>query len=689
MNAPLRDSKYLAVAMLAAAGFGVLVLTLGTIAGRMEMPRSSSRGNDERAPNQAASSPLAQSPQDLASRGLNDEEEPDENDSPEERIRKKFGMIRRGDVWLPAMQSAGAVSVAGLKTSGTAASSPTYAVPLYITTGKLPDGRAGEGYAAKIQVVGGAPPYKWTIDGGALDASLALSRETGEVSGKPETASTTTFRVRVTDVAGAADVAEFRVKVTATLMAPDAVVKITSALTAGAIPSPSADAATPSADPADPIAESDPSSEPTPDAPLTILATPLADAKVKESFAAQFAASGGKPPYSWFNSGALPQGMTLTPDGAISGVPQIAGDATLNVAVTDQSGQTATQSFALLIKSALPDAVTNLSGFISLHKVALTWINPADPAVSSIRVVRNAAHPPANETDGLAIYEGQGTSVTDSSLPFGPHYYAAFALTADATPSEPAQLAVVLRTDADPFADAVGDRRLLNAKAYNQASLPGIVLGPPQGGGVSQGSLHVVSLGAATINDGGGAPYGGSIVVSFENNLAYDGPGPDFTVFENVFYINNAAGQPDPNTRMMEPAVVSVSQDGVTWFTFPFDFSPRYDAKTGALNLRHPFVYNKGFAGVNPVIADGYNVDPTDVNVSGGDSFDLADLHVPGLTWIRFIRLQSTGNKWLTDADGDLVYHLNDSDTKAATRASPTSGFDLDAVSAIWLDAVR
>ena len=675
--------------MLAAVGFGVLVLTLGTIAGRMEMPRRGSRGNGGLAPNQAASSLLAETAQTPASRGLNDEEESDESDSLEERIRKKFGMIRRGDVWLPAMASGSAVSVAGLKTSGTAASKPTYAVPLYITTGRLPDGRAGEIYTTTIQAVGGVPPYKWTIDGGALDTSLSLSRETGEVSGKPATASTTTFRVRVTDAAGEADVAEFKVRITAEVFAPDSTGKNTSPSAAVVIASASADAVTPSADPADTIGESDPSSEPSPDAPLMILATPLAEAKVNESFAAQFAASGGKPPYTWFNSGALPQGITLTPDGVISGIPQMAGDATLNIAVTDQSGQTATQSFAFHVKAALPDAVTNLSGFISLHKVALTWVNPADPAVSLIRVVRNVAHPPASETDGILVYEGQGTSVTESSLPFGPHYYAAFALTADATASEPAQLAVVLRTDADPFADAVGDRRLLSAKAYNQASLPGIVLGPPQGGGISQGSLHVVSLGAATINDGGGAPYGGSIVVSFENNLAYDGPGADFTVFENVFYINNAAGQPDPNTRMMEPAVVSVSQDGVTWFTFPFDFSPRYDAKTGALNLRHPFVYNKGFAGVNPVIANGYNVDPTDVNASGGDSFDLADLHVPGLTWIRFIRIQSTGNKWLTDADGDLVYHLNDTDTKAATRASPTSGFDLDAVTAIWLDAAR
>ena len=140
---------------------------------------------------------------------------------------------------------------------------------------------------------------------------------------------------------------------------------------------------------------------------------------------------------------------------------------------------------------------------------------------------------------------------------------------------------------------------------------------------------------------------------------------------------------------MMEPAIVSVSQDGVTWHTFPFDFSPRYDATTGALNLRHPFVYNKGFAGVNPVIASGYNVDPTDPTVSGGDSFDLADLGVPGLDWIRYVRLQSTGDNWLTDSDGELVRHSNTTAFKEATRTSASSGFDLDAVTAIWLDAVR
>jgi hypothetical protein len=127
----------------------------------------------------------------------------------------------------------------------------------------------------------------------------------------------------------------------------------------------------------------------------------------------------------------------------------------------------------------------------------------------------------------------------------------------------------------------------------------------------------------------------------------------------------------------------------VTWFTFPVDFSPRYDPVTGALNLRHPFVYNRGFAGVNPVIANGFNVDATDPAVSGGDSFDLADLQVPGLSWIRYIRIQSTGDQWLVDRDGDLIHHPNGKDTFEANRNFNKSGFDLDAVTAIWLDATE
>ena len=136
-------------------------------------------------------------------------------------------------------------------------------------------------------------------------------------------------------------------------------------------------------------------------------------------------------------------------------------------------------------------------------------------------------------------------------------------------------------------------------------------------------------------------------------------------------------------SRLVDPAVVSVSQDGLTWRTFPTDFSPRYRPGGASLNLRHPYCYRAGFAGINPVLSCGNYPDPTAPEVSGGDSFDLADV---GLEWIRYVAVQSTGHRWLRDAQGDLIHHIED--TGAASRSSPTAGFDLDAVTAIWFHKV-
>ena len=694
MSAPVRESKWLILAMLAVVGFGVLVLTVGSIDQRMAFLHREQRSDFRQSPDSSSSAlPEASSYRPRESNHDQDEEI-NESDSLEERIRKKYGMVKLAGVWLPAMpvkSATAAGTTAGLHGPDGGAA---YAVPLYITTGRLPEGRAGERYQFRIEAVGGVPPYAWGIERGVLAGSIKLGQTSGELSGTPADASTTTVRVRVTrrDWRGG-----YRRVQTArhhhachalatSMIAPDIVTTAQQLATPPQSPvEQGGETRTPDANGEEPGTKTESDSKP---AQLVITSRALDDARVGEGYAAQLMAAGGSPPYAWSSIGQLPSGFSLTTAGVLSGLPRTPGEFILNLSVMDQAAQGATLGFALMITPAVPDPVSHFTAFISLRKVALSWANSADPSVTAVRIVRNVLNPPAHQFDGTIVYEGPNTSALHPSPPSGGSYYAAFALNADATASRPAHLAVALKANIDPFADAVIDRNLLHAQAYNAVLLPGIVLGSPKGGGIGSGSLDVVSLGAASVDEPGGAPYGGSIVISFENNLAYDGPGADITIFENVFYIKGATGY-DPNSRMMEPAIVSVSQDGVVWHTFPFDFSPRYDAKTGALNLRHPFVYNKGFAGVNPVIANGYNVDPTDPAVSGGDSFDLADLHVPGLTWIRYVRIQSTGEKWLVDSDGDLVRHSNTSALKEASRSSPTSGFDLDAVTAIWLDAVQ
>lgn len=61
-------------------------------------------------------------------------------------------------------------------------------------------------------------------------------------------------------------------------------------------------------------------------------------------------------------------------------------------------------------------------------RVALGWTNPVDVDWAYTRVVRSLIATPAGPGDGVTVYEGRGTTVTDSGLPHGTvAYYSAFA----------------------------------------------------------------------------------------------------------------------------------------------------------------------------------------------------------------------------------------------------------------------
>ena len=178
-------------------------------------------------------------------------------------------------------------------------------------------------------------------------------------------------------------------------------------------------------------------------------------------------------------------------------------------------------------------------------------------------------------------------------------------------PSDDGPVEVPLPAGADPFADRVVSFHIGDGGGLNEEDLPGIVLGAPHGGGLFQGSFHVLSLG-----------LGGEIVLEMTDFLIFDGTGPDLTVFENAFQVSGSAG-----VTFAEPAVVGVSDDGVNFVEFACDTSAA------------PYA---GCAGVEPVLAntDLNDVDPTDPSVSGGDAFDLNDV---GLTRARFVRIRDSG----------------------------------------------
>ncbi|MBF0103775.1 MAG: Ig-like domain-containing protein [Deltaproteobacteria bacterium] len=163
---------------------------------------------------------------------------------------------------------------------------------------------------------------------------------------------------------------------------------------------------------------------------------------------------------------------------------------------------------------------------------------------------------------------------------------------------------------------------------FGLSDFPGIIFGPPGG------TYDVVSLGTD-----------GEIKIELNGYLIVDGPGPDFTVFENPF----------PGWR--ECAEVAVSADDVHYATFD---CTQYDAG----------LVFKGCAGVHPVKA-GLDVEEyLDPSLSGGDPFDISDLEAPPEPAVKYIKIRDIGLCAKNRAE-------------ANTGGLVTNGFDLDAVALI------
>lgn len=75
-----------------------------------------------------------------------------------------------------------------------------------------------------------------------------------------------------------------------------------------------------------------------------------------------------------------------------------------------------------------PTAVSSLSANPGDGTAMLSWLNPADADFSRVKVVRKTLTAPADSADGNPVYEGAGSSFSDSGLVNGTtYYYAVFA----------------------------------------------------------------------------------------------------------------------------------------------------------------------------------------------------------------------------------------------------------------------
>ncbi len=182
---------------------------------------------------------------------------------------------------------------------------------LILLTSSLPDGLEGAFHSRQLEATGGVPPYTWEISAGALPDGLILDAAQGVIRGTPSNAAigVSNFAVRVKDTQTPAATSERYFSIT---VLPSAELGITSI-------------------------------------------SPLPDGKVGESYHYSFSASGGKQPYSWsLDSGLLPSGVTLFPNGELAGTPDRFGDFTFTIRVSDsqQPADAALKPFTLHVAPA-------------------------------------------------------------------------------------------------------------------------------------------------------------------------------------------------------------------------------------------------------------------------------------------------------------------------------------------------
>jgi hypothetical protein len=237
-----------------------------------------------------------------------------------------------------------------------------------IVTVSLPDGVVDAGYSATLSASGGVPPYSWTVTG--LPDGLTA---TGPViAGTPKTTGTFTVTVTVKDSAPGStpQTKTFSVNVVA--------------------------------------------------APLIITTATLPNGTVGTSYSASIAATGGTAPLT-FSATGLPDGLSISAAGAITGTPTTPGAATIVVTVKDKGGASTSKNFgASFVLPATPPlnfaGISASSGALQQLRVGVSLGNPFPVDVV---VTLTLTFTPDSGADDPTVVFSTGGRTTRITVPAG------------------------------------------------------------------------------------------------------------------------------------------------------------------------------------------------------------------------------------------------------------------------------
>ncbi len=155
----------------------------------------------------------------------------------------------------------------------------------------------GQIYLHAILAFGGAAPYNFTVNAGALPPGIQLSSG-GVLNGTPTALGSFNFTLKATDTNGCSGTRSYTLTITCPL--------------------------------------------------ITLNPETLPQASVGQAYSQTFTASGGAAPYTFSQSGGtLPTGLTLTAAGLLSGTPTTPGTFNFAVKVTDATGCMVTHSYSI------------------------------------------------------------------------------------------------------------------------------------------------------------------------------------------------------------------------------------------------------------------------------------------------------------------------------------------------------
>ncbi|MGG1945749.1 putative Ig domain-containing protein [Trinickia sp. NRRL B-1857] len=313
-----------------------------------------------------------------------------------------------------------------VKDANGATSSLSYTVviaggPVIGITG-LPNAEVGVAYSQTIVASGGSAPYTFSVASGTLPSGLSLTSG-GVLSGMPATSGSTAFTVQVKDANAMTAMQRYTVTVAGTLVIGTAT---------------------------------------------------LPDGVVGAAYSQTLTANAGVAPYTFaLSSGSLPAGLALASSGALTGKPTASGSTTFTLRVTDANNASATQSYTVTMKVALPavppqrqvnvaaattatvDITDGASGGPFTGAVIVS-VTPASAGVATI-----VSAPAATVVSASAVMQANAALVSGSTYSvrfvpaasFAGTAVIAYTLSNASGSSNPAVLDVAIAPRADPSSD--------------------------------------------------------------------------------------------------------------------------------------------------------------------------------------------------------------------------------------------